>query len=66
MLGNQRLSNECAKGKKYAGAVRLGSEVWCVKNISCNNPFKGIGERKSMPLICVGVTRWQKNKIIIF
>lgn len=51
--------------KKYAGAVRLGSEVWCVKYISCNHPFKGIGERKSMPLICVGVTRWQKNKIII-
>lgn len=50
----------------YAGAVKLGSEVWCDKNISCNHPFKGIGEQKSMPLICVGVTRWQKNKIIIF
>lgn len=54
------------KKKKYADAIRLGSEVWCVKNTSCSHPFKGIGERKSMPLICVGVTRWQKNKIIIF
>lgn len=46
-LGIKGSAMSVQRVKKYAGAVRVGSEVWCVKNISCNQPFKGIGERNA-------------------